>query len=283
MPLPTHLIRVPYDSGHLRARMGAGPDALAPVLAEVLGATADETVDAPDGFLTEAGAGFALARAVSERVRAACDAGRRPLVLAGNCLSSVGTVSGVRAASGGGDDLAVVWFDAHGDLETPETTTSGFVDGTALAALTGRCWRALAATVPGFRATPGARVVLVGARDVSAAERAALREAGIAWVGADRLRDDAAALDGALDALVSGGARRVYVHLDLDVHDPADAPVNSYPAPGGLSAAVVRDAVQRIGDRLEIAAVALTAYDPAGDAERRVPAIVRALAPLLAR
>src|SRR5687768_13373447 len=125
-----HLIRVPYDSGQRALRMGAGPDALAPSFVDALRAegheVTGETVEAPPGFATEVATAFALARALSERVRAARAEGRRPLVLAGNCMSSLGTVAGLRDED---DDLGVVWFDAHGDLETPETTTSGFADG----------------------------------------------------------------------------------------------------------------------------------------------------------
>jgi arginase len=240
--------------------MGAGPIALAPSVAEGLRAAGhaveDETVEAPAGFRAEVATGFALARALSDRVRRATSAGRVPLVLAGNCLSSLGTASGVA-----GDDLAVVWLDAHGDLETPETTTSGFVDGMALAALMGRCWRSLAASVPGFRPVPGQRVVLVGARDLSDAERALIADAGVTWVRADAL----GALPPALDALAASGARRVYLHVDLDVHDPAELPVNSYPAPGGLTRAAVRDVVRQIAARFEISAAAMTAYDPSCD------------------
>jgi arginase len=284
MPAPVQLLRVPYDSAHHARRMGAGPDALAPHVVDALRAAghdvADDTIDAPDGFATEASTGFALARRLAERVRAAHERGWRPLTLAGNCLTSLGTASGVQ---GPDDDLAVVWLDAHGDLETPDTSTSGFVDGMALSALTGRAWRALAASVPGFRAVPGDRVILVGARDVSDAERRAIAEAGITWIDADALRDGASALGPALDALAARGVRRAYVHLDLDVHDPSVARVNGYPAPDGLSAAVVRDVVRLVGDRLAIVAAALTAYDPAVDPVGQVPALVRDLTPLLAR
>ena len=267
------IIRVPYDSGHRGLRMGAGPDVLGPALAASSG-VAPETVELPDGFRTEAAAGFALARTLAERVRAAHEGGRRPLVLAGNCLSSLGTTAGVA-----GDDLAVVWLDAHGDLETPETSTSGFVDGMALAALMGRCWRSLAASVPGFRPLPGHRAVLVGARDLSDAERALVADAGVTWVRADAL----GALAPALGALADSGARRVYLHVDLDVHDPAELPVNSYPAPGGLTRAAVRDVVRQVAARFEISAAAMTAYDPSCDPRGLVVEAVRELAPLLDR
>lgn len=275
-----HLLRVPYDSAHRGTRMGAGPDVLGPALAASLPGATGETIALPSGFATEAAAGFALARALADRVRAARDAARRPLVLAGNCLSSSGTVAGVR---GDGDDLAVVWFDAHGDLETPETTASGFVDGMALATLLGRCWRSIAASVAGFRPVRGDHVILVGARDVSDAERALIADAGITWVRAESLARDAAALGAALDAVRSRGARRAYVHVDLDVHDPAEAPANGYAVPGGVPAAVVRDAVRTTAARLDVVAAALTAYDPSCDPGGRMVDVARALAPLLTR
>jgi arginase len=176
----------------------------------------------------------------------------------------------------------VVWFDAHADFETPETTTSGFLDGTGLATLTGRCWRALARSVPGFAPVPGSRVVLVGARDVSRAERAALAEAGVTWLPPDVLQGSApAALARALDALAARGVRRAYVHVDLDVHDPADAPANGYQPPGGLAPAAVRAAVQSVRDRFEVAAAAITAYDPSCDPGDRGAEVALGLAPIL--
>ena len=67
-----------------------------------------------------------------------------------------------RGAGGGGTD--VVWFDAHGEATTPETTTSGFLDGMGISILTGRCWRTMAASIPGFEPLPGKRIALLGAR-----------------------------------------------------------------------------------------------------------------------
>lgn len=277
------LLGVPYDSGTRGARMGAGPEHLlaggiAERLREAGHAATTELVEAPEGFAAEVATGFALLRALARRVVAASDAGAFPLVLAGNCATAVATVAGVGAA-----DLAVVWLDAHGDLETPETTTSGFLDGMGLAMLCGRCWSSLAASVPGFAPVPGAHVVLVGARDLSDAERALVAELGITWVRADALRaDPTAALAPVLDRLAGQGVRRAYVHVDLDVHDPAQAPVNGFQPPGGLTPADVRTVVGLVAGRLPLAAAALTAYDPVHDPDGRTRAVALALAPVLA-
>jgi arginase len=271
MPPATREIEVlvvPYDTGFRMERMGLGPArVLERGLVERL--TGDghrvrvTTLETRCGFRVEAQVAVDLAQLVAEAVAGARARGALPLVLSGNCNSAVGTLSGL------GPDTGAVWFDAHGDFNTPETSPSGYFDGMALAMATGRCWRTLAASVPGFAATADRDVVLVGARDLDPGERELLEASQVAWVRADRLRTgDTAPLDAALTSL-SSRVRRVYLHLDLDVHDPQEAPANTYAAADGLSRAQVLDAVHRIGKRFDIAAAAFAAYDPAVDPEGR--------------
>lgn len=272
-----NLIRVPYDSGHRGLRMGRGPlhfgehgavDRLRAGGHDV----AESVIDVPAPFPMEVGTSFALHRALSDAVRAAVAGGAWPLVLAGNCGSALGTVSGLRGASpNDASDVGVVWLDAHADFNTPETTTSGFLDGQMLSALTGGCWRALTASIPGFRAVSDAHVVLVGARDLDAAEETALAASRVTWVRAMDVRTTGVqgALDAALTALATR-VSRVYLHIDLDVHDPAEVQANQYAAPDGLSAAAVREVVSLVARHVPIAAAALTAYDPAYDIDGRM-------------
>ncbi len=287
------LFTVPYDSGHRSARMGRGPGALAAAGAAArLGAAGYavrqaelEPDDAAGGWSAEIATTFALHRALAARVRDAVAAGALPVVLAGNCGHAVGTVGGLlgglAAGAGAAPDAptrrdvraGVVWLDAHPDFKTPETTTGGFLDGMGLATLTGRCWRAMAAAVPGFRPVAPADVVLVGARDMSDAERADLAAAGVTLVPPDAVRaaGAAAAVGPALERLRAAGVTHAYLHLDLDVHDPAAVgPANAYAAPGGLTAAEVRDVVRAAATALPIAAIGMASYDPAVDADGRV-------------
>ena len=275
--MDTHLIQVPYDSGHRNLRMGRGPLRFGEHgAAERVRATGRDVVesiiDVPAPFPTEVGTTFAVQRALSDAVCAAVAAGGFPLILAGNCSSALGTVSGVRAGSPNDTSpIGVIWLDAHADFNTPETTTSGFLDGTALAMLAGRCWGALTASIPGFRAVSDAHVVLVGARDIDPAEEQLLSESRVMRVEAARLQADGAAT--ALDAsftTLAGHVSRVYLHIDLDVHEPTEAQANQYAAPGGLSPSTVRDLVRVVAERFDIAAVALTAYDPAYDESGRM-------------
>jgi len=267
-----HTILVPYDSGHRGARMGRGPlhfgeHGVSHRLRTGGHQVSEATIDVSAAFPTEVGTSFAVYRSLSEQVRAVVAGGGFPMILAGNCGSSLGTVSGVRAASPNDHSaIGVIWLDAHADFNTPETTTSGFLDGMALGALTGRCWSALTASIPGFRPVPDAHVVLVGARDIDAEEERLLASSRVMRVEAARMQADGAraALDPALTELARH-VSRVYLHIDLDVHDPAEAQANQYAVSGGLSAGTVRDLVRVVGERFSIVAAALTAYDPTYD------------------
>lgn len=256
--------------------MGAGPlHFLANGAADMLRSGGIETevayVEATTDFNTEIGTSFDLHRTLAGAVATAAGCGRLPIVLAGNCGSSIGTVSGIRA---GGvkpafarttdeNNLGVIWFDAHADLNTPETSTSGFLDGMTLATLTGRCWTTLASSVPGFMPVPDEHVVLAGARDVDAAEDDILRSSAITIASAD-INGGGISFIEALDVLQER-VQRVYVHIDLDVHDADEVSANSYAQRGGFGTAALRDAIGEIGERFTIAGAGLTAYDPAFD------------------
>jgi arginase len=272
-----HTILVPYDSGHRGTRMGRGPlhvreHGAIDRLRTSGHAVRESVIEDALSFPTEIGTSFALHRALAERVSATIAAGDFPFILAGNCGSSLGTVSGVRAATPNADPgIGVIWLDAHGDFNTPDTTASGFLDGTALATLTGQCWQALTASIPGFRPVSDAHVVLVGARDLDPAEETALARSRVACVEAARMQ--AAGAEAALDVALTELARhvsRVYLHIDLDVHEPAEARANQYAAPGGLSPSTVRDLVRVVASRFQIVAAALTAYDPSYDTDGRM-------------
>lgn len=261
------LIAVPYDSGIRGWRMGAGPDRLLDAGLEARlraagHAVSAEHVDLPAGTATaEIAAAFTLAAQLADRVRAARADGALPIVLAGNCASAIGTLSGL-------DDPApgILWLDAHADLNTPETTRSGFLDGMALAIATGRCWSSMAASVPGFRPIPDANVCLIGARDLDLAEISLLDASEI---GAVHPHYAFLHLTPVLDA-VRSRAETAYLHIDLDVLDPEEGRVNQFGAPGGFLLGQMMAVIRSIRERFLIGAVALTAYDPAGDPEGRI-------------
>lgn len=272
-----YLLQVPYDSGHRAQRMGRGPLHLVEhgaALDRLRGTDPDvrlAPVETTSAFTTEIGSAFELHREVSEAVAAAVRVGALPLVLSGNCNSAIGTVSGLQAAAPDAP-VGVVWFDGHGDCNTPETFTGDFLDAMGLSTLTGRCWQALCATVPGFQPVPDAHVALVGAHGADRGALGVLAASGMAHVrAADVIAHGAAnALGPALDALAGRGVERVYVHLDLDVLDAAWAPANKFAPEGGLLPHQLATCVGEVTQRFAVAAAAVASYDPACDRENRV-------------
>jgi arginase len=183
------------------------------------------------------------------------------LVLSGNCNSAVGTLSGLTPAR-----RATFWFDAHGDCNTPDTTTTGFLDGTGLATTLGLCWHQLAASVPGFRPVAPEATFLLGARDLDPPEAALLERSTISLVPVAQIPDR---LRGVLATLPSDGTLG-YLHLDLDVLDPGVGQANWFPVDGGLSVEQLTGAITAIRDRVPLGAAAVTSYGPEYDADQAV-------------
>lgn len=270
--MDVELIQVPYDSGHCEARMGRGPGHLLDAgAAGVVGGAAAGGVhvtrlDTELAFPAEIGVAFDLARKLSGDVARARRAGAFPLVLAGNCITALGTLAGLADVPRPG----IVWLDAHGDVNTPETSPTGFLDGMGLAICTGRCWRTLASGVPGFAAVPDSAVLHAGARALDPAEAKVLRDGAMLSVsGAEFRADGPAALAPALEMLAAR-VDAVYLHLDMDVHDADILRANPYAEAGGPTPAQVRDAVDAIAKRMPVAAAALTAYAPECDSDGAV-------------
>jgi arginase len=258
------ILAVPYDSGNRGARMGAGPEALLDAGLEKTLRGRGHTVRTKIAEITkgtwraEIQTSFELMRMLASEVRGARESNRLPIVLAGNCNTAVGTLAGLGAESTG-----VAWFDAHGDFNTPETTSSGFLDGTAVAIVTGRCWTRLARTVPDFTPITDDRVCLIGTRDVDPLERDLLEGSLVSVVDPARLRTK---LGPALDK-IRERVEDIYVHLDLDVLDATVARANSYALSGGLTLDDAEYSLSEIRSRFRTVGITLSAYDPAGDSD----------------
>ncbi|HYZ52334.1 MAG TPA: arginase family protein [Streptosporangiaceae bacterium] len=167
--------------------------------------------------------------------------GTRPAVVSGDCTTALGTVAGLQRA---GVDPGIVWLDAHGDVQTMETTASGYLGGLPLRLLTGYRPELITARL-GLRPVPEQRVMLVGARDLDPPEIVYL-------AGALIRRRDVASLD---PRHLPDGP--LYVHLDLDVMDPAEIPGLRYPAPGGPGPAEIADALRMLLRTGRVAAVGI--------------------------
>ncbi|MCS7055018.1 MAG: arginase, partial [Thermoflexales bacterium] len=158
--------------------------------------------------------------------------GEIAIFLGGDHSLSIGTVSAIVAQQ---DDVGVLWIDAHGDFNTPDTTPSGNVHGMALAALMGLGAPELTDIGrPGAKLAPQQAVIL-GARDLDPLEKRALREHGVRVLTMRDVdeRGIAAVTYAALEHLRA--YRRIHVSLDMDALDPAEAPGVGTPVAGGLS------------------------------------------------
>jgi arginase len=267
---PIRLLLAPYDSGRRDERMGAGPPALlrAGAADALRGAGHDvdqRVIEAVSPWRAELATAFELQRLVAAAAADARSAGRLPLLLSGNCNTTVGMLGGIAEP---GRRTGLMWFDAHGDFNTPDTDPGGFLDGHGLAMTVGRCWTGLTSKVPGFTPLPEERVVLVGARSLDEAEKTALRASAVSWLSPEEAADDDH-LARTAEAL-TGVADQVHVHVDLDVHDPSIAPANGYAAPDGMSAERVRAVIRHIGARLPIRSATLASYDPSYDVGHRM-------------
>jgi len=189
-------------------------------------------------------------------------AGRFPVLTASDCSICMTTfASVVRHAP----DAHVLWLDAHGDFNTPETTPSKFLGGMCLSAACG-VWDA------GFPPSlDPARVVMCGVRDLDPGERVLVETKGVVNARPSEVVD---ALRG----------RQVYVHLDLDVLDPEVLP-SQFAVPHGLSDSGLRALLADVAGACELIGVEVTAFEAPEDAGERarrtdlVASIVRSLLP----
>ena len=264
------IIQVPYDSGHKGIRTGRGPEhflqhGIDQVLRDHGHQVGSCRIESQASLTTEIGTAFELNRLLAEQVRSAISSRMFPIVLAGNCNSCLGTLAGI-----GQSRVGIVWFDAHGDFNTPETTLSGFFDGMGLAMATGRCWRPLLGTIPGFNPVPEANVLHLGARDLDPEEERLLRRSEIELImpgGAESSFRQV--VDTALNQLRDKVAK-IYLHVDMDVLDAGEALPNQLAVPGGLSVEFVEELIGMLKERFEICAGAITSFDPNYDKDDKV-------------
>jgi arginase len=273
------LLALPYEGGAPRMGVGRGPERLLEAGAEETLASQGarvslEVIELKEDLRDRSGASevkaaFELIRLVASEVGRAIDDGASPVVLSGSCFAGLGVVTGLRERFPG-----VVWFDAHGDFNTPESTVDGYFDGMPLAILTGGAWRTVVSGTE-TRTVPESAVVLAGARDFDPLEQLRLDSSSVHHLAPAEIDSDDA-VSRAVD-LMDPPASGLYLHLDLDVLDSEEARVNIYSVPGGLSASRLTSQVRSPFDTRPVRAVSLTAYDPECDDDGSVPPIAMGL------
>jgi len=178
------------------------------------------------------------------------------IVVGGDCGVSIGAIG---AAAEREEALALVWFDAHPDLHTPETSISGAFGGMALSAVLGEGAPGLALPKG---AVPASRVVLAGARDYEPDEEIRVGELALTAIDVADLADTA----GLAAAVAQTGASGVYLHIDLDVLDPSELTGLTAPVPFGLTLAQLLAAIAAVRAVAPLAGATIAGFAPASTA-----------------
>ena len=178
--------------------------------------------------------------------------GRMPIVLGGDHSIAMGTIAGAsrfHRERNNGKKIGLIWFDAHGDMNTPETSPSGNIHGMPLAVALGLGEESLVDLGGERPMVDGARAAVVGLRDVDAAERANIKETGI---GAFTMRDiDERGMRTVMEEAItraSTGTAGIHVSFDIDGIDPDFAPGVGTPSPGGISYREAHLAMEMLAD-----------------------------------
>ncbi|MBN6037203.1 arginase family protein [Amycolatopsis sp. 195334CR] len=264
---------VPQTQGALTpraAQLAGGARALGALAAEVLGVLATEITLDPtrdpakvDGIADRA----ALVRNRAAQLAALEAPAAKVLTIGGDCAVELAPIGVARFRHGAG--LGVAYFDAHPDLNTAETSPSGAYHGMVLRSLFGE-------GDPEFAASPAlepGRAVLVGTRSIDPAEQEAI-DSGLATTATpaelpERLRDS--------------GADRVYLHLDLDVLDPAEFAGLNYPEPDGLSVPELVAAIRALGEFEVVGAAVTECVTDDRDELRKLVPVLEAIRDVLVR
>jgi arginase len=241
----------------LGARLGVEP--------RMIGSVDDDA--APHGYTDDLLSSRGCLLEAGGQVDDALTDGRLPVLTAGQCsiaLTTLPTVARHRP------DAKVLWLDAHGDFNTPDTTESSYLSGMALAGACG-LWDS------GFDGVMAPeRVGMCGVRDLDSGERVLLEGSPVTVIRPhlDLIADVSDALDGA----------PTFVHLDLDVLDPAAFGAVDYPVPDGLPVDMLFDLLDAVADSCEVVGIEVTHFDAppdAHEAERLAAVASRPITPLL--
>ena len=189
-----------------------------------------------------------LHQSLAEEVEAVIQMGATPVSIAGDCCATIGVEAGLQRAN---VDHTLVWFDAHGDFNTWETTPSDFLGGMPLAMLVGRGEQTMIERID-LEPLEEETVILSDARDLDSGERISLKDSAVKHVPQ---------VSGLIDHPLP--EKPLYIHFDVDVLDPSVAPAMNYPAPDGPDERDLELVFRHLARRRKIAAVSVSTWDPA--------------------
>jgi arginase len=220
----------------------------------------------------------ALCRRLAERTRRSVVAGQRFVVLGGDHSCAIGTWSGARDGLAERGPLGLIWYDAHMDAHTPETTESGRLHGMPLAALMGYGRPELTGIARHKPALRPENLCLIGVRSYEPGEHGLLEQQGVRVIKMDELKRIGlrTATAEAL-AIARRGTAGFGISIDMDALDPTEAPGVGSPVANGLSGAQLADALRLVHGDERLLGVEIAEYDPTLDDHWRTEDQVRRL------
>jgi len=188
-----------------------------------------------------------LHAALAAQVKMALNEGLLPVSIAGDCCTAIGILAGLQRS---GIDPLLIWFDAHGDFNTWETTPSGFLGGMPLAMLAGLGEQTML-EINQVQPLAAEMIILSDGRDLDPGERGLVTNSSIRHFKEP------------LDLLkIPLGDQIIWVHFDTDIVNPELSPAQNYPAPGGPGLEELRQVFQYLADSGLIRAVSLSSWAP---------------------
>jgi len=208
---------------------------------------------------------------LANEVEAALESGSKPIILGGDHSIAIGSVAGLSAFHRKRDQMVgVIWFDAHGDMNTPETSPSGNIHGMPFAAILGHGPKELT-EISGFAPKVHPEdCVLIGARSVDPDEAVALKASGIRIITMREL--DERGMSAVMDEAMWLASRRTagfHVTMDMDFVDPDFAPGVGTPVPGGPTYRESHLAMEKIADSGKMLSFELTEVNPVLDVSNK--------------
>lgn len=179
----------------------------------------------------------------------------------GGCDVEIVTVSYLNDLFNG--DLTVIWIDAHGDLNTPETSPSKCFHGMPLRTLLGDGNRQMVETA--FSKLSPSQLVMIGQRDLDVPEQDYIEQSKIDVIGPDEF-----SIERAISAIKSKGSNNIYIHIDLDVLDVDEFPYVMVPAPGGLRTDQLSELLAQLRHEFHISGLSLLEYTSSEEMEIKI-------------
>ena len=257
-----HVISVPYRYDEPNEGLGLGPERLLEMGLREAAASVESACLADDDREDDRVAVNIgkLGRSTASLVARARSAGEAIFVVAGDDTAAVGVVAGLQQGESAGSALGIIWIDAHGDFNTPDTSYSGILAGMPLAVIAGLAgprWREASGLVA---SVAGEQMLLLGTRDLDEAEQQLLTENRVAMLTASELAREEMASD--MITRLASRCDLLYVNLDLDVLDPRLVPSSPTPSANGLDLEQLETLLSTVLETEKVAAISVTSLNP---------------------